>query len=135
MKGVRVVTDLSTNEDWWEWGVSVDMDLMENIGPEWSDKEGRVVVKLIKAGNEPEEVSVDEFFLWYPDFLTVFIDYRILVRVLVNDTGAEWGCEEVWEVVIVDADGFFRKSSKSRTRSRRTRRRNMMNWRKKDWRG
>ena len=54
-----MVTDLSTNEDRWEWGVSVNVDLVVDVGLERSDKEGGVVIELVKMGNEAEEVCID----------------------------------------------------------------------------
>lgn len=46
--------------------------------------------------------------------------------VLIDDTGAELGCKEAWEVVVIDANIFFGEGSKHRMRSRRMGRRNMM---------
>jgi len=106
-----------------------------DVGLERSDKEGGVVVELVKAWDEVEKVSVDEFLLWYPDLLTVFVDYRILVGMLVDDARAEQGCKEAGEVVVIDTYSFFGEGSKSRVRSRRMRRRNMMYRSEDNWQG
>ena len=46
--------------------------------------------------------------------------------VLVDNTRTERGSEKTWEVVVVNADGFFGEGSEHRTRSRRMGRRNTM---------
>ena len=135
MERVGMTTDLSANEDQWEWGISVDMDLVVNVGLERSDEESGVIVKLIESGNEMEEVGVDKFFLGHPDLLTSFVDYGILVGMFVDDAGAERGSEEAREVFEIYANGFFWEISKSGTRSRRARRRHPMNRCEDDWQG
>ena len=43
----------------------MNVDLMIDVGPKRGDEKGRIVVKLVKAGDEAEEVSVNKFLLWY----------------------------------------------------------------------
>ena len=59
MEGIRVAANLSTNKDWWEWGVGVNVNLVVDIGSERGNKEGRIVVELVEARDEAEEIGVD----------------------------------------------------------------------------
>ena len=59
VKRMGVTTDLCTNKDQWKGGISMDMDLVVDIGLKRSDKEGGVVVKLVEVRNKVEEVSID----------------------------------------------------------------------------
>ena len=54
-----VMPDLGANEDGWERGVGVNVDLVVDVGLERSDEKGGVVVKLVETGDKPEEVSVN----------------------------------------------------------------------------
>ena len=54
-----MVPDLSTDMNGRKWGVSVDMDIMEDIGVERSNEVAGGVVQAIKARNEGKKVSVD----------------------------------------------------------------------------
>src|SRR5579863_488184 len=56
VKGVRMTSDLCTNEDQWKRGVGMNVDLVVDVGLERSNEEGRVVIKLVEVGDEPKEV-------------------------------------------------------------------------------
>jgi hypothetical protein len=71
------------------------LDFVVAVGAEGHDEEGGVVVKGIVMGDGKEEVALDIFVLWTPDFLTAFIDDGILVRVVDDGGGARRGGEEM----------------------------------------
>jgi hypothetical protein len=60
---------------------------MVAVGMEGHDKVGGVVVKGIVPGDGEEKVTLDVFFLWAPDLLTVFIDDSVLMGVVGNGGG------------------------------------------------
>jgi len=78
-----------------EDGGGVYPDVMEDICVEWGDEmewvgfEGRDLWDVVQG------VSVDKFFLCNPEFLTVVVDYIILVRVLVCGKGTGGGSKKV----------------------------------------
>jgi hypothetical protein len=67
------------------------------VGTERRDKEGRVVIEGIVVGDGEEEVVLNIFVLWAPDFLTMFVDDGVLVRVVGDSSGARQGGKEVGE--------------------------------------
>jgi hypothetical protein len=52
-----------------------------------------VIVKGVVAGDGEEEVLLDVFVLWTPDFLTSFVDNGVLVRVVGDGSGTRRGGE------------------------------------------
>ena len=74
-------------------------DVMEDVGPEWSDKMKGVGVKVGDAGDIAKEIALDEFLLWDPKLLASVVDDCILVRMAVDGKGAGGGGEEVGEDV------------------------------------
>ena len=58
-----VVPDFGTEIDGREDSCSVYPDVMEDVGPEWSDEMKGVGVKIRDTGDVMEEVAVDEFLL------------------------------------------------------------------------
>jgi hypothetical protein len=67
------------------------------VGTKGSNKKGGVVVKGIVPRDGEEKVLVDVFILGAPDFLTLFVDNGILVRVVGNSGDTRWGSKEVGE--------------------------------------
>jgi hypothetical protein len=64
-----------------------------------------MVVKGIIVGDGEEEVLVNVFILWAPDFLTAFVDDGVLMWVVGNGSGARQGSEEVGEELGFQGDG------------------------------
>jgi hypothetical protein len=54
------------------------------VGTKRCDEVGGVIVEGIVLRDGKEEVLLDVFLLWAPDFLAAFIDNSILVRVVSN---------------------------------------------------
>jgi hypothetical protein len=75
------------------------LDIIVAVGMEGRDKVGGVVIKGVVLGDGEEEVMLDIFFLWTPDFLTMFIDDGVLMRMVVDGGGTRQGSEEVGEEV------------------------------------
>ena len=59
MEGIRVAANLSTDKDWQEWGVGVNVNLVVDVGLERGNEEGQIVVELIETRDEAKEVCVD----------------------------------------------------------------------------
>ena len=78
-----------------EGAVGSDLDGVEYVGAEGSDLEIGVVLKVVVAGDVVEEVFDKVLFLRDPELFSMFVDDRVLVRVVVSGCGAEWGDEEV----------------------------------------
>ena len=85
-----------TDVDWGESAVRVDVDGVEGVGAEQSDKEwGLNLLKIVLLGNVVEEVSVDEFFVGVPDVAVLLVDDGVLVRMVVVRSKAGRGSKEV----------------------------------------
>ena len=115
VEGVRVTTDFGAEMDIGERTVGSDLDGVEYVGAEWSDPEVRVVVEVGVAGDMVEEVFGEVFFLQDPELFSMFVDDRVLVRVVVGGGGAGQGDEEmrkgfelVVEWVVDDGGNVFR---------------------------
>jgi hypothetical protein len=67
------------------------------VGVERHDKVGGVVVKGIVMGDSKEEVMLDVLILGAPDFLTMFIDDSVLVRMVDDGSSVGQSSEEVRE--------------------------------------
>ena len=89
--------DFGAKVDGGEDGGGVDPNVVKNVSAEWSDKRKGVGFKVGDAGDVAKEVSIDEFFLWDPEFLTSVVNDGILVRVAVSNEGAGGSGEEVGE--------------------------------------
>ena len=90
-----VAPDLSAEVDGGEDGGGVHPDVVEDVGPEWSDEGEGVVVKVDNAGDIAEEVFIDKFFLGDPKFLAAVVDNGVLMRVAVDGEGTGGSGEEV----------------------------------------
>jgi hypothetical protein len=78
---------------------------MVAVGMEGHDKEGRIVVKGIVAGDGEEEVALDVLILGAPDFFATFIDDGVLVWVVSDGGGTGQGGKEVGEELSFWGDG------------------------------
>jgi len=94
-----VSANLGTKVNRRKRAVRLDPNVMKNIGTEWSDKGDGVVVKVNDARKKTEEVALNKFFRWNPEFLTVVINNLILVWVAVDSKGASGGSEEIGEEI------------------------------------
>ena len=94
-----VAPNFGTEIDGREDGRGVYPDVMEDVGPKWSDEMKGMGVEVGNAGDVAEEISFDKLLLWNPKFLTSVVDDSVLVRVAVGDKGAGGGGEEVGEDV------------------------------------
>ena len=64
-----------TDVDWGKSAVRVDVDGVEGIGAEWSDKEGGLnLLEVDSSCDGSEEIGVDEFFLGVPNVAVLFVD-------------------------------------------------------------
>ena len=64
-----------TDVDWGEGTVRVDLDGMEGVSIEWSDKIRCLnLLKVDLPSNGVKKVSVDEFLPQVPDVVALFID-------------------------------------------------------------
>ena len=95
VEGVGVTTDFGAEVDVGERAVGSDLDSVEYMRAEGSDKEVGVVVEVGVAGDVVEEVFGKVLFLWNPELFSTFVDDRVLVRVVVSGGGAGRGGEEV----------------------------------------
>ena len=94
-----------TDVDWREGTVRVDMDRVEGVSTEWSDKKGCLSFSKISApGNGIEKISVDKFLLQIPNVTSLFIDNRVLVGVMVGSSEARQGSKEILEGGDIDKD-------------------------------
>ena len=91
--------DFGAKVDGREDGGGVYPDVVEDIGPEWSDEVERMGVEVGDAGDVAKEITVNEFFLGDPKFLTAVVDNGVLMRVAVNSEGTGGSGEEVGEDV------------------------------------
>ena len=68
--------------------VRVDVDGVEGVGTEWSDKKQRLsLLKVDPPGDGIEEVGVDKLFPGIPDMAALLVDNGVLVRVVVRGQG------------------------------------------------
>ena len=75
--------------------VRLDPNVMKDVGPKRGDERDGVVVKVVDAREETEEVLFYEFFCWYPKLLTTVVNDLVLVRVTVDGISAGGGGKEV----------------------------------------
>jgi len=94
-----VSTNLGTKVNRRKRAVRADPNIVENVCMEWSDKGNQMVIEIGNSRKEMEEVALNKFFRWNPEFLTVVINDLILVRVAVDGEGASGGSEEVGKKV------------------------------------
>ena len=78
---------------------SIDPDVVEDVGPEWSDKVERMGVEVGDTRDVAKEIAVNELLLWDLEFLAAVVDDGILVRVAVGNKGAGGGGEKIGEDV------------------------------------
>ena len=121
VEGVGVTTNFGAEVDIGEGAVGSNLDGVEYMGTERSDKEVGVVVKVSVAGDIVEEVFDEVFFLWNPKLFSTFVDNHVLVQVVVSGSGAGQGNEEVGkgfklavEWVIDDRGNVFRSGGNGR---------------------
>jgi hypothetical protein len=69
------------------------LDVVVAVGTERGDKEGGVIVKSVIPGDGEQEIFLDVFVLWAPDFLTSFVDDGVLVRVVGDSSDTRQGNE------------------------------------------
>ena len=95
VEGVGVTTNFGAEMDVGERTVGSNLDGVEYMGMEGSDPEIRVVLEVSVAGDVVEEVFGEVLFLQYPELFSMFVNDRVLVRVVVSGGGAGRGDEEV----------------------------------------
>jgi len=94
-----VSTNLGTKVNRRKRAVRFDPNIVENVGPKRGDKGDRVVVKVVDTRKEAKEVTCYEFFLWYPEFLTVVVNNGVLMGMAVDGKGAGGSVEEIGKEV------------------------------------
>jgi len=77
----------------------IDPDVMENVGTKWGNKRNWVSFKVGDTGNETEEVTFNELFLWDPVLFSAVVDDCVLMGVSVNGEGTGGGVKEIGEEV------------------------------------
>jgi hypothetical protein len=70
---------------------------MVAVSMKGGNEEGGVVVKGVVSGDGEQEVLLDVFVLWAPDFLTTFINNSVLVWMVSDSSGAGQGSEKMGE--------------------------------------
>jgi len=75
--------------------VRLDPNVVEDVGLKRGDKGDGVVVKVVDARKEMEEVPFYKFFRWYPKLFTTVVNDLVLVRVTVDGVSAGRGSKEV----------------------------------------
>ena len=96
---MRVAPDFGAKIDGREDGGGVYPDVVEDVGAEWGDEVKGMGVEIRDAGDVAEEVSLNKFLLWDPEFLAAVVNDSVLVWVTVGDKGAGRGGEKVGEDV------------------------------------
>ena len=87
-----------TDVDWGKGTVGVDVDGVEGVGTERSDKKGGLnLLKIDLPCDGAKEIGVDKFFVGVPDVTVLLVDDGVLVRVVVICSKARRGSEEVGE--------------------------------------
>ena len=81
-----------TDVDWGEGAVGVEVDGVEGVGMEQSDKKrGLNLLKVNPPCDGTEEVGVNEFFVGVPDVAALLVDDGVLMWVVVVGSEARWG--------------------------------------------
>ena len=99
----RVATYLHTDVDIGQGTRGVDIYMMVDGGVEQGGEEGRVVVEVLVAGDETEEISTNEVMFGDLDLLTMLIEDMELVGILIFDSGTGGRFEEVGEGMVAGA--------------------------------
>jgi len=94
-----VSTNLGTKVNRRKRAVRTDPNVVENVCMERGDKGNRMVIEISNMRKKTEEVTLNKFFQWNPEFLTAVVNDLILVRVVVDSEGASGGSEEVGKKV------------------------------------
>jgi len=94
-----VSTNLGTKVNRRKRAVRTDPNVVENVCAEWGDKGNRMVIEISNTRKKMEEVALNKFFRWNPEFLTTVVNNLILVRVVVDGEGASGGSKEVGKKV------------------------------------
>ena len=85
-----------TDVDWGKGTIRVNVDRVEGISVEWSDKKWSLsFLKVLALRDCIEEVGIDEFFLGIPVVAVLLVNDGVLVRVVVVGSKARWGGKEV----------------------------------------
>jgi len=72
---------------------------MKDVSTKWGYERDWVSLEVRDTGDDTEEVSFNEFFLWDPELFSLIIDDCVLMRVSVNGKGAGRSVEKVGEEV------------------------------------
>jgi len=94
-----VSTNLGTKVNRRKRAIRTDPNIVKNVCSEWSDKGNQMVIEINNTREEMEEVTLNKFFRWNPEFLTTVVNDLILVRVAVDGEGASGGSEEIGEEI------------------------------------
>jgi len=94
-----VSTNLGTKVNRRKRAIRTDPNIMENVCVEWDNKGNRMVIEISNTREKMEEVALNKFFQWNPEFLTAVVNDLILVRVAVDGEGASRGSKEIWKKV------------------------------------
>ena len=90
-----MTTDFGAEMDVGERAIGSNLDGVEYMGVEGGNKEVGLVVEVGVAGDDVEEVFDEVLFLQDPELFSMFVDDRVLVRVVVGGSGAGQGDEEM----------------------------------------
>jgi len=94
-----VSTNLGTKVNRRKRAIRTDPDIVKDVCSERSDKGNWMVIKIDNMGEKAEEVVLNKFFQWNPEFLTAVINNLVLVRMVVDGEGASGGSEEIGEEI------------------------------------
>ena len=87
-----------TDVDWGKGTVGVDVDGVEGVGAERSDKKGGLnLLKINPPCNGAKDVGINEFFAGVPNMAVLLVNDGVLVRVVVVGNKARWDGKEVGE--------------------------------------
>jgi len=79
--------------------IGLDPDVVEDVGMKWGDEEDRVVVKIGDTREKMEEITLNKFFLWDPELLTMVVNDLVLMRVAVDGISTSGSGKEVGEEI------------------------------------
>ena len=78
-----------TDMDWGEGAIGVDIDGVEGVSMEWSDEKWCLsLLKVNAPGNGIEKIGVDKVLLQIPNMMSLFVNDRVLVGVVVGGSKA-----------------------------------------------
>jgi len=94
-----VSANLGTKVNRRKRAVRLGPNVVEDVGPKWSNEGDGVVTKVDDTGDKAKEILFYKLFGWYPELLSAVVDDLVLVRVSVDGKGTGGGMEEIGKKV------------------------------------